>query len=199
MVKEKGITKINGTLGFGEYSSSIDLNAFHSITNSVGLMGNYSSLYLDGNTLTAFDLGAGYFKPFDKKTGFEVYSTVGYGSLKLSSYDWWTGETYYYGSTPVFRFAIQPDVFYTGKNFEGGFGFRLHYFSYESTNLFYDYQTNASNHLMFEPTLKIAVGGEKVKFSLQGTYSTKVNEGYLSYDQFMVSVGMTFKFKSKSR
>jgi len=211
MVKDKGITKVNGSIGFGELSSAFDVNVFHSVSNSVGVMGNFSSMYLDGNELNSLDLGAGYFNAFDESSGFEIYSTVGYGKLKMTDYNLFGPD--YSSSSPVYRFSIQPDIFYAGKHFEAGFGIRLHYFSFGNTPMDYDYAYNTTynysysnayeavskNNLMFEPTIRMAFGGEKAKASLQGTYSQKINEGYLNYDPFVFSVGFSIKIGASDR
>jgi hypothetical protein len=209
MVKDKGVTKINGGMGFGETSSAFDLNLFHSVSNSIGVMGNFSSMYLDGNALNSVDLGAGYFHPFDESSGFEIYSTVGFGDFEKTDDDYYNGQYGYSNSSTVYRLSLQPDVFYAGKHFEAAFGIRLHYFSFSSTMLDYDYNYINGNvygydaidkdHLMFEPTVKLGVGGEKGKFTVQGTYSQKMNSGYLSYDPLIISVGFSIKLGAPVR
>jgi hypothetical protein len=57
------------------------------------------------------------------------------------------------------------------------------------------YATN--EHLMLEPTLKLALGWNAVKIYLQGVYSERLNDGYLDYDRFMISAGLALKFGAK--
>ena len=101
MVNKKGVTKIETQIGIGEYSTAFFLDGFHSISNKVGVMANFSSMDLDGNSLKAFDFGGGYFKAIGPKSGFEIYSTLGFGELKLVDYDWYTGNSNYYSSTSM--------------------------------------------------------------------------------------------------
>ena len=70
MVKDRGVTKINGAVGGGELSTAFDLNVFHSVSNSVGIMGNFTSMYMPGSVINSVDLGAGYFSAFDENSGF---------------------------------------------------------------------------------------------------------------------------------
>jgi len=203
MVKDKGVTKVNTSIGSGEVSSAFELNAFHSVSNHAGMLGNFTSMSLDGNSLNTFDFGGGYFHAIDESSGFEIYSTLGFGDLQLNEYDWWTGQTTRTGSTSVFRASLQPDIFYAGKNVEVGLGVRLHYFSfgdlpseytYNSGNYYETTPIASKKHLMLEPTLKLGFGGQKVKATIQGTYSNKINSGYLRYDNLVISIGISMKF-----
>jgi hypothetical protein len=61
--------------------------------------------------------------------------------------------------------------------------------------IYYEYAPDASKeHLMLEPTLRLAFGGEKVKMTLQGTYSDKLNSGISATDNCVVSIGISLKF-----
>jgi hypothetical protein len=187
MVKEKGITHIDASIGAGDHSSSLELDGFHSLTNSLGLMANFSILSLEDNTLANIDFGAGYFKSLDKKFGFEIYSTLGYGNLEILA----SSQTYS-DHRSIFRFGMQPDIFYATKHFEAGLGFRMLYLSYEKRST----EFQSADNWMFEPTLKIAFGGQKFKGTLQGTYTEKINDGMLNYDHFMISLGISLMIMS---
>jgi hypothetical protein len=208
MVKEKSVTEANVSLGAGETAGYFDLNLFHSVSHHVGLMLNYSSfanIYTEGNSQSAIDIGAGYFTPIGEKGGFEIYSTIGYGSLGLTTYDSYSFDTHPAGSLSSFRFSIQPDIFFTTKHFEAGFGVRIMSLSMSHPLPVYDaaYSYNgfgtSSDFLMLEPTIKLTVGGEKVKFSVQGTYSGTASNEMYDYDPYNVSLGIAMKFYSSHR
>jgi hypothetical protein len=197
MVKEKGVTKVNMSVGSGEASSSFDLNGFHSVADHVGVMLNYSYLNMESNYMNVIEAGAGYFHSLGQRFGYEVYGTGGYGSLVVFYDDLLSNDPLYVGSTSMARFAIQPDLFYSVKNFEAGAGVRLHYFNYGAIPGFDVYTTK--EHLMAEPTLKLALGWNAFKITLQGTYTNKLNSGYLEYDTYMISMGMVLRFQAKTK
>lgn len=190
MIKEKGITQVAAGIAAGEYSSTIDVSAAHSITNHAGLTASFSSYYLDGNALNTIDVGAGYFLPLGEKAGFEVYPSLGYGKLKVI--DDWSGE--FNWESKMFRASVFPDVFYESEHFGAAFGLRLLYFKYESP-LFSLY--SSQSNVMLEPTACITAGWQHFKFKLQGTFSSKVNSGYLDYDNAMLSFGISVKLGQK--
>ena len=146
MIKEKGITKVNVQLAAGEYSSTMDINAVHSVTDHLGLMGNFASYYLDGNGMNTIDVGFGYYKPVSQHAGFEIYPGIGYG--KLSVIDSWSGEYTY--EVKSFRTFIQPDIFYETEHFGAALGLRVLYFKYQSH--FQSYIGETPSNLMLEPT-----------------------------------------------
>ena len=198
MVKEEGITKVNLSMGTGDYSSIFDLNAYHSFSNHAGVMLNFSNASMEGNILTAVDAGAGYFNSLGENFGFDIYGTAGYGSLSLLYTELFTGLEVDYGSVSLGRFAVQPGIFYTSRNFEAGVGCRLHYLTYgELPDVFSI--TTTREHFMLEPSLKISFGWPVVKISLQGTISEKLNSGYLDYDRYNISLGLTVRIKSKEQ
>ena len=190
MINEKGVTELNALIGVGEESGCIDLNLAHSVSNHAGIMLNYSGYkgLDDEEGGRNFDFGLGYYTPIEKKGGFETYAIVGYGAN--DAYD-----------ATCLRLAVQPDIFYSGKHFEAGLGFRLQYLDYDrtfTTNSYYysPYESSqlSDNFLLMEPTLKLSVGGETVKFSIQNTFSMEVTGKALDLDPYVISFGFTFKF-----
>ena len=199
MVTEKGVTKIGTSFGGGNYSSAFDMNGFHSLTSHVGIYGNYSLLLLDLNEFSCFDFGAGYFAPVNSSFGFEAYGTIGYGSLSLYYYDIWSGTDQLHHGANAFRLAVTPDIFFKTPHFEAGFGCRLHYFEFDKQPVSPDFFGTTTNHLMLEPTLRMAFGWPVFKFSLQGTWTDKINSGYLNYDTYMISMGIMVTLVPKKK
>jgi len=191
MINEKGVTEVNASIGAGEDVACVDLNLAHSVSDHAGIMINYSTFAgaSDDKGCRNIDFGAGYFTPIEKKGGFETYAIIGYGA----------NDAY---ETTCLRLALQPDIFYSGKHFEAAFGLRMQYLNYDRSFGAYpdDYNSptaslQANNKfLTIEPTMKLTVGGEKVKFSMQGTYSTEVTGNYMDIDPYVLSFGLTFKF-----
>ena len=197
MMTKKGTTELNISAGMGGSTGTMDLNFAHAATNHLGLMFNYNNFqgYDDNGGQHSLDVGAGYFTTIDEDWGFEVYSTLGYGVNNA------------YKASSV-RYAIQPDIFYSGKHVDFGFGFRLHYLKYDFKTTSYNWAAapglgdmgdeaiGQTAHVMFEPTIKFAVGGEKVKASFQATCTTKLNRGYIDADPCIFSFGVTVKIPS---
>jgi len=194
MVKEKGVTKVNLAIGSGAESSSLDLNGFHSVSDHVGVLLNYSYLNMEYNYLNVIEGGVGYFHRLGERFGYEVYGTAGYGSLVVFYSDFFGNEPLYAGSASMGRYGVQPGIFYSVKNFEAGAGMRLHYLNYSNIPS-YDLFTTR-DHVMLEPTLKLALGWSVFKLTLQGTYTEKLNSGYLDYDNCMISLGLVLRFQS---
>jgi hypothetical protein len=197
MVTEKKVTKIGGSIGAGENSSAYELNGFYSVSNHLGLVANLAVIELDLNELWQGDIGAGYFTPVSENWGLESYATVGYGSLRVSNYYWQTSAFDKYIAEGVLRCAVQPDVFFHTANFEAGAGFRMQFFSFDELPFDPEFVRTTKNHVMLEPTLRLAVGWPGFKLSLQGTASEKLNSGHLNYDEYMVSLGVVVMLKSK--
>src|SRR5262245_19145583 len=69
MVSKANVTEINASLGMGDWTSTFDLNAFHSVSDHVGVMLNFNTFsgYDDDRGQTSIDAGAGYFARIEGK------------------------------------------------------------------------------------------------------------------------------------
>jgi hypothetical protein len=189
MVKEKGMTEFNYSVGFGSLAGTMDFNAYHSVSKHAGILFNFNRFqgYDDGSGSASVEVGSGYFTSLSENWGFDAYATLGYGA----------------GKNDCIRLGIQPGIFYSRKKLEVGFGCRMMMLQYgKNPNPYYAptfEQASATNtdHFLVEPTLKLAVGNEKIKFTIQSTFAAKLNSGYLEYDPFVLALGVSLKLPGK--
>lgn len=210
---------LSGSLASGTDATSAELQATYSLTDRLGLTGDYMNA-LSGNvedrnysTENFFSFGAGYYEPVNDVVSFAIYGGVG-NSVQHHEY---TSEFYeistgsstneYKGSSEVkyMKYYLQPQVGFRHKYVQFGISTRLSMLDYYNI---VDNSTLASgslneigslNHIYFEPAFTLRAGGEVVKFQFQAAFSAKFRDiDYAEYrhDFAHFSMGVYFTIPS---
>lgn len=211
--KEKNTLKINGGFSSGNNYQGGDVQLAYSVSPKIGIMfnsffaGNTEDVDDNGNSHTEtgrgslFEIGAGYYKPFGVRNRwtFETYAGIGAGSEKH------TYESDQKASLGLVRYFIQPSIGYSSTNglLEVALGSRFcalnlkvkeHNVSSSDKQDLDNIVTHPSS-ILWEPTMKLAMGWENFKFYLQITSSQNLNNSYLQQDHTNLNLGVQITLK----
>jgi hypothetical protein len=199
LLEEKGDLQIAGTLSPATISAS--LTASYAITDHFA-----AQIFGDIGANMSFGQGAiGYFNKFSDRLVFENYSGFGYGH----SYVYLDAEpssitgNHYLGFT---QFNIGENYKSSSLTCDYGAGIKIGYLfhngtTYESIMRDIDWIETETPHKMssivVEPNLFIRLGGERLKFSIQGNlcFLHSLNHrNELLYYPFNLGFGISYRF-----
>jgi len=176
LLQEKGESRISASYYGSEESTGFVLNSALSITDNIGLIGNFikggaeeSTHWGRGNFS---ELGIGYFIPTGNNIIFECYGGFGLGNVK----NHYSND--FESKMNFSRYYIQPSLGYTSNVFEFAMSNRFCLLNYY--NIQYDselkefhqitdirYISNHENFILIEPAFTLRVGSEKFKIQAQ--------------------------------
>ena len=211
LFKAKKEYRISGSVGAGDYSSSVEAQVAVSVTEKMAIMANFmratggdieSTNYGKGNYLEG---ALGYFRPIKRFGVFEIYGGVG-GCRQHHKYaEYWSGE--YYGKSDLSfgKLFIQPSFGFTSNAFDIAFSTRFCGLTY------FDVSGNASSdekfrtlsnksHLFLEPAITLRVGWKYVKAQIQFVYSGYLNNPKLYFnEEYHISIGLQIALSSQNQ
>ncbi|MEO9004426.1 MAG: hypothetical protein ABI288_06800 [Ginsengibacter sp.] len=212
LFKEKNTLKINGGFSGGDNYQGGDVQLAYSLSPKIGIMfnsffaGNTDEVDVNGNPHTEtgrgslFEIGAGYYKPFGAKNRwtFETYAGAGIGSEKH------TYQSNQKANLGLIRYFIQPSIGYSSSNgfLEVALGSRFCDLNLKLKDLNVspdkedlDNIVSHPSSILWEPTLKLAMGWETFKFYLQITSSNNLTNTYLPQDHTNINFGIQLTLK----
>ncbi|HNQ82029.1 MAG TPA: hypothetical protein PLW31_11145 [Bacteroidales bacterium] len=203
---------------FGTYSRGWDIQSAYSITDHIGVMGNYQHFgaqYTEWNNGTAvfdnghfkgdyFEFGAGYYTLIPKEFIFESYAGTGWGKVTNEfSYQFYPVES----AVNYNRYFVQPSIGWRHSHIGLAFSTRfcvVHYTRYKMIDPQNTYDINELMGLehnpcwLLEPAFTFRGGGRIVKFQVQACLSFPLNNKEINYDPFSFSFGVVAMINGKT-
>ncbi len=202
----RGAGEFQGSINFG---AGIDLQGAASVSNHIGVMGNYN--YVNRNTADANDTdyikhkfwegAVGYYEN-SEKISYEIFGGYGRGEgTSYGSYSWF-GSTKINATGTYQRFFIQPSIGNNKSIFNWIVSTRISYvdfekFAYDNQVALYD-----SPVLFLEPafTGRIHFGQSPIYTQFQTGFSfTTQGETVFDYQPFQLSFGIGLRFGGKPK
>jgi hypothetical protein len=194
----------------GEFQGSFSMGnglegqAAVSITNHIGLIGNYS--YINREDLDSdseevlrhkvYEGGVGYFYN-DQKTFFEIFA--GYGRGEGNSYDKYSffGSTRMQAKGKYERYFIQPAIGVNKKTFHFAFVPRVSFVDFtEFSGSGATFEVDSSPYVFFEPAFigRVNTMENRLFFTFQAGFSTPIDrEPFFDHRGAHTSVGLGFR------
>ena len=205
LFREKNVFKGSGAVGFGEASTSYDLQAAYSDGKHLGIIADYmhsrnggaeSGFKTDpGNQNKArdnnFEIGAGYFTPLSRDILFEVYGGLGTGSQRHDYYDFnLSGTSNYdfagYSEIGYFKTFLQPSLGVSYRFLDAAITMRLTGTSFgkvsnyvESNSIYYsdlNILDRSKQFWFFEPGFTLRAGSKNFKVQIQYIRSVSLSD-----------------------
>lgn len=212
----------------GLYTRGINLQTAFSPFNHLGFMFNYQHFWTDYSKITGYnfwtgdgdsedgeirgnltELGAGYFLPFQEKFIFEVYSGLGWGSVKNEiHFVGYNHSSHLRSTVKSNRYFIQPAIGWSpNKHFEIAFSNRFCLLEYKDLSIktgdktdIYEVARIDNNPLfLFEPAVTIRIGGENIKFQYQACYSNYFGNSDAYFDPLAMSFAIFVRINGKQK
>jgi hypothetical protein len=212
LFREKNEYRISGTIGGGDETTCVEVQAAYSITDKVGVMADFMTAtggdeadkdYGKGNY---FDGALGYYKPISKNGVFEVYGGLGIANqhheYSTNLYNNGVITPTYSGKSDLstLKVFVQPSLGLTFNLFDIGWSTRLNRLSFITVdnninnNLdLYNELNDPSNkiHYYFEPAITLRGGWKNVKLQFQAAYSYYMNSPQLYFgEEYHISLGI---------
>jgi predicted porin len=206
LFKEKNEYRISGSLGSGDESTCIEVQAAYSVTDKIGIMANYMSA--KGGDVTSHNYGSGnyidgavgYYKPVGRFGVFETYGGLG---LINQRHEYSSGSS----DLSSLKFYIQPSFGFTSKFFDIAVSTRFSAltFNIKSNNISGNYElSNELNSLStnvryyFEPAITLRAGWQYTKLQFQAAYSGNIiHEDMQIGEDYHFSIGICFSFANR--
>jgi len=139
LMQQKGQVSANASLTASDETVGLELNTAVAVTKNVALLANFSSTGSDnGDNLSLFELGGGYFKRIGNYGSFETYTGFGRGTVLtsgLSTYTYTSNGNFIEHASPDYkihfsRAFLQSTIGYTNRVVDVAGGFRYCYLNY---------------------------------------------------------------------
>ena len=210
LFKEKNEYRISGSLGSGDESTCIEIQAAYSVTDRIGVLADYMSA--KGGNVTSHNYGSGnyfegavgYYKPVGKFGVFETYGGLGFSNQHHEYTSLYYNQNNGTSDLSSFKFYIQPSFGFTSKFIDIAVSTRISAltFNIESNNVLGNYELfNELNslstqvHYFFEPAITIRAGWQYTKVQFQAAYSGNlIHEDMHIGEYYHFSLGMYFSF-----
>jgi len=197
LFKNKNEYRISGSVGTGDESSSVEVQAAVSVTEKLAIMANFmnatggnpgSTNYGKGNY---FEGALGYFRPIERFGVFEIYGGVG-GCKQHHKY----GEYHSKSEVSFGKMFIQPSFGFTSNVIDIAFSTRfsgLNYFDVSGASSDEKLLTLSNkSHFFLEPAITLRLGWKHVKVQIQYVYSGYLNNPKLNfYEPVHLSIGLS--------
>jgi hypothetical protein len=207
LFKEKDEFRASISFGKGDETSTVDMQAAYAISDKFALMTNYMLAWGEGGYIDSLDMGKGqyidaafgYFKPIGKHGVFEIFQGLG---SSQQHHEYFFEGTSDLSFTKVF---IQPSIGLTYNAIDVAFtsGFsNINFYKvnnqitnpngseYASVDLI----SKNKNAFLFEPSLTLRGGKNRVKLQVQAGFSQNLSNTNLAFETFKLSGGITFAF-----
>ncbi len=209
LFKEKNEFRFSGSVGIGDESESYEIQAAHSVSDRIGIMGNF--MYAQDNYEdnrygkgSYFDGAIGYYKPIiDEDSGygvFEIYGGIG-RSTQHHLYD-----NRARSDLSFIKLFIQPSFGLTTNFLDLAVSTRINRLSFGNANIskpipsdqICPKELSGKNYLLLEPAVTARFGWKnvKVQFQLEGVYDLN-NSNPDFYEDYHISLGLYFSFAER--
>jgi hypothetical protein len=213
LFQEKKEANISGDFRIGNDTKGFDIQTAVAATDHLGITVNYSHYTGDEENYnwysgdissvtygsSTFEMGLGYYLPFKDKMVFEIYSGYATSNFKTNGLVHLSSGIQQVHSNSFF---IQPDIGLRIKHFEVAFSSRIRVNSYNKVSYAFGFENNEYDYTddlmrshpvvcFMEPAVTLRVGGEHVKFQIQGGPSFIISKDqYFSHDPLNLNFGL---------
>jgi hypothetical protein len=213
LFREKNEYRISGSLGSGDESTCIEVQAAYSVTDKIGIIANYMSA--KGGDVTSHNYGSGnyidgavgYYKPVGRFGVFETYGGLGLINQRHEYSSFYNNQNNGSSDLSSLKFYIQPSFGFTSKFFDIAVSTRISAltFNIKSNNVFGNSElSNELNnlstqiHCFFEPAITLRAGWQYTKLQFQAAYSGNMNHDDMHIgENYHFSIGMCFSFANR--